>query len=86
MFPAIAGSDVVTGDIDTHIVDGLNGVADTSMQGFSERLSDADLAAVITYQRNAFGNATGDTLQPSHLRSLRQGLTSKCARRATEFY
>jgi len=74
MFPAIAGSDVVTGDIDTHVHTVLNGVADSPMQAFGSRLNDVDLAAVITYQRNAFGNETGDTLQPSHMLSLRQGL------------
>ena len=74
MFPPIAGSDVVTGDIDTHVATVMHGVANTPMQAFGSRLSDADLAAVITYQRNAFGNETGDALQPSHMRSLRQGL------------
>lgn len=74
MFPAIAGSSVVTGDIDTHVSTVMHGIANTPMQAFGSRLSDVDMAAVITYQRNAFGNATGDTLQPSHMRSLRKGL------------
>jgi len=74
MFPPIAGSDVATGDIDAHIDTVMNGIANSPMQAFGSRLSDADLAAVITYQRNAFGNATGDSLQPSHMRSLRQGM------------
>ena len=74
MFPAIAGSDVVTGEIDRHISTVMHGVPDTPMMPFGSRLSDVDMAAVITYQRNAFGNDTGDTLQPSQMRSLRQGL------------
>ncbi len=73
MFPAIAGSDIATGDINEHVDTVLNGVVNTPMQGFSSRLSDVDLAAVITFQRNAFGNVTGDSLQPSHVRSLRVG-------------
>jgi len=73
MFPPIAGSDIVNGDIDKHISTVLNGVAGSPMQAFGSRLSDVDLAAVITYQRNAFGNQAGDTLQPSHMRSLREG-------------
>ncbi len=73
MFPPIAGSDIATGDINAHVDTVLNGVVDTPMQGFSSRLSDVDLAAVITFQRNAFGNVTGDSLQPSHMRSLRMG-------------
>ena len=71
MFPAIAGSDVATGSIDTHIDTVMNGIEGTMMSQFSDVLSDAEIAAVITYQRNAFGNATGDTLQPVHIRSLR---------------
>jgi cytochrome c oxidase subunit 2 len=73
MFPAIAGSDIATGDINAHVDTVLNGVVNTPMQGYSSRLSDVDLAAVITFQRNAFGNVTGDSLQPSHVRSLRVG-------------
>jgi len=73
MFPPIAGSDIVNGDIDKHISTVLNGVAGSPMQAFGSRLSDVDLAAVITFQRNAFGNQAGGTLQPSHMRSLREG-------------
>ena len=73
MFPAIGGSHIATGDIDAHIETVLNGVTETAMQGFSGKLSDSELAAVITYQRNSFGNETGDTLQPSQLKTIRQG-------------
>jgi len=75
MFPAIAGSDVVTGDIDTHVNTVMNGIEGTMMTKFSHILSDADIAAVITYQRNAFGNGTGDTLQPVHIKSLRAAVS-----------
>jgi cytochrome c oxidase subunit 2 len=73
MFPAIAGSPVVTGSIDTHVDRVMNGVDGTLMSSFRKVLSDADIAAVITYQRNSLGNQTGDTLQPSHIKSLRSG-------------
>ncbi len=73
MFPAIAGSEIANGDIDTHIETVLNGVGDSAMRGFSGMLSDADLAAVITFQRNAFGNSTGDSLQPAQIKAFRQG-------------
>lgn len=63
-FPAIAGSPVATGDIDKHLDVLVNGVAGTAMQSFISQLSEADIAAVITYQRNAFGNDTGDLVQP----------------------
>jgi cytochrome c oxidase subunit 2 len=35
------------------------------MQAFKEQLSAVDIAAVVTYQRNALGNTVGDTVQPS---------------------
>ncbi len=74
MFPAIAGSEVATGSIDLHVDTVMNGIEGSMMSKFSDVLSDADIAAVITYQRNAFGNSTGDTLQPAHIKSLRDGL------------
>jgi len=74
MFPSIAGSAVATGSVDRHLSTVMHGVDGTLMTGFSNILSDADLAAVITYQRNAFGNETGDLVQPVHVRSLRAAL------------
>lgn len=77
MFPAISGSDIATGSIDKHISTVMNGVEGTMMSSFGGVLSDADIAAVITYQRNGLGNAIGDSLQPVHVRSLRAGLDIK---------
>ncbi len=34
------------------------------MQAFGKQLNDVDLAAVVTYQRNAFGNNMGEMVQP----------------------
>jgi cytochrome c oxidase subunit 2 len=67
VFPGIAGSAVATGDVAKHIDIGVNGVAGTAMQAFGEQLSAVELAAVITYQRNAFGNDTGDMVQPADI-------------------
>ncbi len=61
---AIAGSAVVTGDMQHHLDVGINGVPGTAMQAFGGQLNDVDMAAVITYQRNAFGNNMGDMVQP----------------------
>jgi len=41
------------------------------MQAFGKQLNDVDLAAVITYERNAFGNDTGDMVQPSSIAAAR---------------
>ncbi|MDG2047904.1 MAG: cytochrome c oxidase subunit II [Halioglobus sp.] len=70
---AIAGSSVATGDINTHLEIGINGVPGTAMQAFGGQLSDVDMAAVITYQRNAFGNNMGETLQPIDVYNYKEG-------------
>ena len=70
---AIAGSAIALGDIGTHLDVGIKGVAGTAMQAFGRQLNDVDMAAVITYQRNAFGNNTGDVIQPSDVASHKQG-------------
>ena len=70
---AIAGSAVATGDINAHLEIGINGVPGTSMQAFGGQLSDVDMAAVLTYQRNAFGNNTGDIIQPADVVKHKQG-------------
>ena len=63
-YPAQAGSLIATGPVDVHIDRVLNGVVDTEMQAWAPQLSDLDIAAVITYERNAFGNDMGDLVQP----------------------
>ncbi|WP_347250081.1 cytochrome c oxidase subunit II [Zoogloea sp.] len=79
-FPALAGSKIVTGPLlspegrlipDSHVDRVMNGKAGTAMQAFKATLSDADLAAIITYERNAFGNNKGDMIQPAQIKALR---------------
>ena len=70
-FPAIAGSPVANGPADAHISVIYAGIQGTAMASFAAQLSDVDMAAVITYQRNAFGNAVGDTVQPAAIKALR---------------
>jgi len=70
---AIAGSAVALGDINTHLDVSIKGVAGTAMQAFGGQLSDTEMAAVITYQRNAFGNNTGDVVQPADVASYKKG-------------
>ncbi|MFC6981567.1 cytochrome c oxidase subunit II [Microbulbifer taiwanensis] len=65
VFPAIAGSKVAMGPLDAHLSMVIHGSPNNpAMQAFGPQLSEVDLAAVITYQRNAFGNDMGDTVQP----------------------
>ena len=69
-FPALKGSKVATtGSITDHLklVIGGKGI----MPPFGPQLSDADIAAVVTYERNAWGNNTGDTVQPAAAKAAR---------------
>lgn len=71
VFPAITNSPIASGDIKTHINIVLHGKAGSAMQAFGKQLSDSDLAAVITYERNALANSAGDIVQPSTIKSAR---------------
>ena len=74
-FPAIDGSKVVIGPAAVQIKTVLNGVdrdaKPTAMVSWKQ-LSDTDIAAVITYTRNSWGNKTGETVQPAEIRVARQ--------------
>lgn len=72
VFPALKGSKIATGDINAHIGIVLHGKTGTTMQAFGKQLSDADIAAVITYERNAFDNNMGDIVQPAAVKAARQ--------------
>ncbi|CAE6956831.1 Subunits I and II form the functional core of the enzyme complex. Electrons originating in cytochrome c are transferred via heme a and Cu(A) to the binuclear center formed by heme a3 and Cu(B) [Vibrio sp. B1FIG11] len=70
-FPAIKGSKIAKGPVVAHIDVLVNGRAGTAMQAFANQLSDQEIAAVITYQRNAWGNDTGDTVQASDVNAFK---------------
>lgn len=78
-FPAISGSAIATGPIDAHINMVLNGKPGTAMSGFGGQLSDADIAAVVTYQRNAWDNKMGDSVQPAAIAAARGGAAEAAA-------
>lgn len=61
--PALKGSAMVTQDIAAHIHIVVFGKPATAMQAFGKQLTTSELAAVITYERNAWGNNTGDLVQ-----------------------
>ena len=63
-YPALVGSEITIGPIAAHLDRVMNGKADTEMQAWAPQLSDLDIAAVITYERNSWGNDTGDLIQP----------------------
>ncbi|MDO8938268.1 MAG: cytochrome c oxidase subunit II [Methylicorpusculum sp.] len=68
-FPALSGSKLVNGDINSQIDLVYKGKG--MMPAFGQMLSEVDFAAVITYTRNALGNAVGDSVQPSAIKSLK---------------
>ncbi|KOO04769.1 cytochrome B559 subunit alpha [Vibrio nereis] len=70
-FPAITGSQVATGDVSVHIDTVVNGRPGTAMQAFSNQLSDKEIAAVVTYQRNGLGNSVGDLVQASDVNAFK---------------
>jgi cytochrome c oxidase subunit 2 len=77
-FPALADSKVINGPNfddagklmkDSHVDRVFNGKG--MMPAWKGTLSDADIASVITYERNSFGNNMGDLVQPSQIKALR---------------
>jgi cytochrome c oxidase subunit 2 len=69
-FPPLAGSKVATGDKNVHLDTVLNGRPNTAMQPFKQ-LGNADLAAVVTYERNSWGNKGGE-VQPAEVQARRK--------------
>jgi len=65
IFPALDGSEMVNKDIKGHIDIVVNGKTGTAMAAFSNQLTPKEIAAVVTYERNAWSNKTGDVIQPA---------------------
>jgi len=75
LFPALKGSAMAiqADQIQAHIAIVVNGKAGTAMAAFGPQLTDAELAAVITYERNAWGNDTGESVQPADIQAFKAG-------------
>ncbi|HKU46301.1 MAG TPA: cytochrome c oxidase subunit II [Burkholderiales bacterium] len=69
--PALAGDKFVTGDKNGPIDTVLNGRPNTAMQAFKQQLSDTEIAAVLTYARNSWGNKAGE-IQPAEVKARRK--------------
>ena len=72
VFPALAGSAIATGPLAGHLAMVLNGKAGTAMLAFGPQLSNEELAAIITYERNAWGNDTGDVVSVEDVQAARK--------------
>ena len=72
-FPALAGGKIATGPLAAHLEIVVNGSKkNPAMVAWKNQLSDLEIASVVTYERNSFGNKTGDLVQPKDVAALRK--------------
>ena len=69
-FPSLVGQGLSVGPIQEHIDIVLYGKAGTAMQAFGAQLNPAEIAAVVTYERNAWGNDMNDMVQPKDVNTM----------------
>ncbi len=70
-FPALKGSPMIAGPVGPHLDIVLNGKPGSAMPPWKGLLNDLEIAAIVTYERNAWGNDTGDAVQPRDVKALR---------------
>jgi cytochrome c oxidase subunit 2 len=70
-FPALDGSKIANGPLADHVSIVLHGKA--AMPPWASALNDVEIASVITYERNNWGNHTNDVLQPTQVKEARGG-------------
>lgn len=76
-FPSLIGDKITTGPAINHIHIVLKGVPGTAMQAFELQLNDKDIASVITFERNSWGNdkkggSAGGLVQPADVAAARK--------------
>ncbi len=69
-FPPLKGSKIATGPLAEHLKIVLQGKQGTAMQPWNS-LTDLEIAAIVTYERNAWDNNTGDVVQPAVVKAAR---------------
>jgi len=72
LFPSLKGSPIATGPKEAHLNRVFFGKPGTAMAAFGKQLSEVDIAAVVTYERNAWGNNKGDMITPKDVLALKQ--------------
>jgi cytochrome c oxidase subunit 2 len=70
-FPPLDGSQVVLGPKEVQIQTVTQGRPGTAMPAFGRQLNAVELAAVITYTRNAWSNRTGQAIQPAEVAGVK---------------
>lgn len=75
IFPALKGSKMATTatELAAHINIVLNGKSGTAMQAFGKQLTLQEIAAVVTYERNAWDNNTGELVQAAAIHAAKTG-------------
>jgi cytochrome c oxidase subunit 2 len=73
VFPALKGSQIAVADKPRHIEIMINGVTGSAMQSYAKQLTMSEIAAVVTYERNAWGNNTGDLVQAKDINAVMNG-------------
>lgn len=76
-FPSLVGSKIVTEK--QHITEQIRQIIQgkNAMPPFGNQKSDYDIAAIVTYERNSWGNDTGDIVQPADVAKVREALKKK---------
>ena len=69
-FPALKDSPMVNGPIADHLDIVIKGKEGTAMQPWGS-LNNLEIAAIVTYERNAWDNNTGDVVQPADVKQAR---------------
>jgi len=69
-FPPLNGSPIVNGPVAAHLDIVINGKPGTAMQAWGS-LNDLEIASIVTYERNAWDNKTGDVIQPADVKKAR---------------
>ena len=70
---------IILGPVPKHIDIVLNGIPGTSMQAWKQ-LNNLEIAAIVTYERNAFNNNTGDVVQFTDIEKVRGANATAAAR------
>ena len=70
---------IVLGSVPQHLDIVLNGIPGTAMQAWN-KLNSLEVAAIVTYERNAFGNKTGDIVQVADVEKARNAGAAAAAR------
>ncbi len=69
-FPPLKGSAIVKGPVKRHVNIVLLGKQGTAMPAY-KNLTNSELAKIVTYERNAWGNNTGDWASEILIKQLR---------------